>query len=390
MIEMDKKTRLVFFKLLQSVIKCEPVSSEETEKILCADFDSMYEFAVSQDLSHLIGEALGESGIKLGTDVQDLFHAKAFRALFRYETLNVVFENVCGALENAQVDFVPLKGALMRDYYSKPWLRTSCDIDILVKPEAVDYAADYLVENAGYTKRHKGSHNISLFSPEGVHVELHFCLVEKGLAKNAAEVLESVWEHLYVKDGFKHYNLMTDEMFYFYHIAHMAKHFENGGCGIRPFIDLWILNNQPCDESKRLKLLKKGNLEKFAENASKLSEVWFENKEADEVSVKLENYIFNGGLYGTDENRISVKQQQSGGKFKYAMSKIFIPYDVIKFHYPILEKHKWLTPVMEVRRWGKLIFCGHLKRTSKELSFNNNISDEQAANTKKFLNDIGL
>ena len=29
---------------------------------------------------------------------------------------------------------------------------------------------------------------------------------------------------------------MLDELFYFYHIAHMVKHFENGGCGIRPVV----------------------------------------------------------------------------------------------------------------------------------------------------------
>lgn len=29
---------------------------------------------------------------------------------------------------------------------------------------------------------------------------------------------------------------MKEEMFYFYHIAHLAKHFEVGGCGIRQII----------------------------------------------------------------------------------------------------------------------------------------------------------
>ena len=54
---------------------------------------------------------------------------------------------------------------------------------------------------------------------------------------------------------------MTDEMFYFYHIAHMAKHFEEGGCGIRPFIDLWTLDNiKDVDHDKRDELLSRGNL----------------------------------------------------------------------------------------------------------------------------------
>ena len=85
-----------------------------------------------------------------------------------------------------------------------------------------------------------------------------------------------------------------------------------------------------------------------------------------------------------------VHQQKKGGRFKYALSKIFIPYNVIKFHYPILQKHRWLTPFMQVRRWCKIIFCGHLKRTTKELQYNSNITNEDAVKMQKFLNDIGL
>ena len=131
---------------------------------------------------------------------------------------------------------------------------------------------------------------------------------------------------------------MTDEMFYFYHIAHMAKHFEEGGCGIRPFIDLWTLDNiKDVDHDKRDELLSQGNLLKFAEVARMLSRVWFENNEHTEITKKMERYILRGGIYGTNENRIAVQQQKRGGRLKYALSKIFIPYDNIKFHYPIYK-----------------------------------------------------
>ena len=188
---------------------------------------------------------------------------------------------------------------------------------------------------------------------------------------------------------YQHY--MTDEMFYFYHIAHMAKHFENGGCGIRPFIDLWILDGiQEADQEKRDKLLLQGNLLKFANAVRKLSRIWFENEKYDFTSQQMEDYILTGGVYGNNENRITVQQQKKGGRIKYALSKIFIPYDVIKFHYPILQKHIWLTPFMEVRRWFKLIFCGHAKRTINELKYNQTISADKADATKNFLENIGL
>ena len=63
---------------------------------------------------------------------------------------------------------------------------------------------------------------------------------------------------------------------------------------------------------------------------------------------------------------------------------------MIKFQYPVLQKHKWLMPAMEVRRWCKLIFCGHLKRTTRELRYNSGISTEKAEQTQALLRGIGL
>ena len=129
---------------------------------------------------------------------------------------------------------------------------------------------------------------------------------------------------------------------------------------------------------------------KFASAARKLSRIWFSDEEFDAVSKQMENYILRGGVYGSDGNRIAVQQQKQGGKFKYLLSKIFLPYEEIKFHYPILEKHRWLTPFMEIRRWCKLIFCGHMKRSIKELSYNQSISSAEEKATKEFLFNIGL
>jgi hypothetical protein len=222
-------------------------------------------------------------------------------------------------------------------------------------------------------------------------VELHFDLVEEGRAQNAIKELSKVWEHVSPVETDRYQHEMTDAFFYFYHIAHMAKHFENGGCGIRPFIDLWILDNiDGTDNKKRDELLLKGELLKFANAVRKLSKVWFEGAQMDTVSAGVESYILRGGVYGTTENRILLEQQKNGGRFGYMISKIFIPYDVIKFHYPILEKHKWLMPFMQVRRWGKLIFCGGLKRSAKELTVNQTMSKGTSDFTKNLMKQIGL
>ena len=68
-----------------------------------------------------------------------------------------------------------------------------------------------------------------------------------------------------------------DKMFYFYHVAHMAKHFEIGGCGVRPFLDSYLLlyyaqyRTESCCQ-----LLRKGGLLTFAK-AVKIWRVGGEN-----------------------------------------------------------------------------------------------------------------
>ena len=312
-------------------------------------------------------------------------------AVYRYEKIQYELTRLKDILNEKIIPFIPLKGSVICKFYPEPWFRTSCDLDVLVKENDLDRATAALVEKLAYEPESKGSHDDSFFSESGVYIELHHDLIEEKCAESAELVLQSVWDHAAAVSGTSEY-ILSDEMFYYYHIAHMAKHFVvTGGCGIRPFLDIWILNHRvDFDREKREKLLSDGGLSVFANRAELLSEVWFGNAEHTEITRQMERYILRGGVYGTTTNRVAVQQQKQGGKMKYALSRIFIPYDVIKFHYPILQKHKWLTPIMEVRRWGKLIFCGHLKRTVNELKYNSTISEDVAAETRALLKNVGL
>ncbi len=354
-----------------------------TEDIL----PELLDLSKKHDISHLLAYGLDKNAML--TEDSKYIGNEVVIAIYRYMQLNYDYLKLSESFEAAKIPYLPLKGSVIRKYYPEAWMRTSCDIDILIHNEDMSKATDLLINNCGYTYHGKGSHDVSLFSPNNIHIELHYELVEDGLVKEASKILNSVWNNTVKKS--KYCFEMTDEFFYFYHIAHMAKHFENGGCGIRPFIDLWILDNiEGAEEKRRNELLMKGNLLKFADAARNLSKVWLDNAEHTEITKQMEQYILKGGVYGNMENQIIVQQQKKGGRLKYAFFKVFIPYDVIKFHYPILQKHRWLLPIMEVRRWFKLVFCGHAKRTIKELKYNNNISNTEAENMQKFLENIGL
>ncbi len=386
---MNEESVKLLFALLRSAISGDPL--QENEKAVFSDdiLPELLSLSKKHDVAHLLILGLDINGLR--SDGQTEIGHTLIKAVYRYEQLNFEYQNVCSALQTAQIPFIPLKGSVLRNYYPKPWMRTSCDIDILLHESDVEKAAAFLVENRGYFRKGRSPHDISLFSPAKKHIELHYDLVEDGLINQSAQVLQSVWETSTASEQNKLCYEMTDEMFYFYHIAHMAKHFEFGGCGIRPFIDLWILDQlETADQSKRDALLQRGDLMRFAEAARLLSRVWFSGAEHTEITKQMERYILRGGVYGTNENRIAVQQQKKGGRLQYAASKFFIPYDIIKYHYPILLKHRWLTPVMEVRRWCKLAFCGHAKRSLRELRQNHNVSNLEAENIQAFLRNVGL
>lgn len=386
---MDQRTIQILFALLRSAICGTKLTREERDNYSPELLQHLLEISSNHDVVHLLVLGLKQNGLTLKENAD--IEKSIFKAVYRYEKIRYEYENLCAALEKSQISFLPLKGSVIRKYYPEEWMRTSCDIDILVNKSEAEKAKSILVKEYGYIFNEKTSHDISLFSSANIHIELHYNLVEDGIANKSSEVLKNVWDVATLREGYAFCHEMPDEYYYFYHIAHMAKHFENGGCGIRPFIDLFILDGMSgANKEKRDELLNKGNLLKFANVARKLSRIWFSNAPYDLISRQMENYILRGGVYGNNENRITVQQQKKGGRLNYALSKIFISYDIIKFHYPILEKYKWLTPLMQICRWFKLIFCGHLKPVLNELKFNQKISAEKTDVIKNFLKNIGL
>lgn len=385
----EKQIIQVFFALLRSAICGQPLS-EETALLYDPDMQSkLLAIAQKHDLAHLIVLALNNNGLITNDTTSK---KRLLAAVYRYEQINHTFDQTTAVLEELAIPFVPLKGAVMRSYYPEPWMRTSCDIDILLHREDIDKAIAALTERLQYTVNDvEAMHDISLTTPKSVHVELHFDLVEEGRAQNAVDVLHSVWDNAVLRKNSNCWYEMTDAYFYFYHIAHMAKHFENGGCGIRPFIDLWLLEKtDSADKASRDKLLENGNLLTFANASRSLCEVWFGGKEHDELTLKMQDFILHGGVYGSSENRVALQQSKKGGRLGYLFSRIFIPYAKLKRYYPILEKHRWLTPFMQIRRWFMLLRPSVARMAKTELFANANIERNTADRMNAFLNDIGL
>ncbi|MBQ8797857.1 MAG: nucleotidyltransferase family protein [Oscillospiraceae bacterium] len=383
----------VLFALIRSVICGETVNQEIKAACTPELLENVYTLASKHDLVHLVGQAVSKLDLP---ESEALTKCKqtAMRAFVRYMQQNNEYTQVCQVLEEANIPYIPLKGSVLRDYYPEPWMRTSCDADILVKEDILDTATELLIQKLGYRSGSKSDHDISLYAPSGVHLELHYDTIQERYEVNGCrEVLAKIWNHAAPREQDSCHLWLTDEMFYFYHMAHMAKHFEVGGCGVRAFLDIWIMNHKMSyDKGKRHALLKEGGLLQFAQAAEKVSECWFSNAKPEEMDVTISDYILRASLYGDKANRAALGQAKNGGKLKYLLTqRVFMPYAYLKDEYPILKQKKWLTPAYQVVRWIRMLRSkGGLGNSVKELKANAVSGKENAASAAEILKHLGL
>lgn len=364
----------------------------------------VYKLSKAHDVAHLVGDALNKSGVfeSLPADIQESeraaiakvkekFDEQIFTAVYRYENINYESERLKETLEEAEIPYIPLKGAVIRKYYPEPWMRTSCDIDILVREEDLKRAKKAISEKLGYAFEGRHYHDISMFSQSGVHLELHFHLKET--IAGIDTVLMRAWEFSVPKGGKKYEHEFSNEFLAFQLTAHNSYHFQRGGCGIRPFIDFQVMENSgefAYDEEKLNELLCAGGIYKFYFETKALAAVWFGGAAHTELTKKIETYVLDGGVYGSTKNSLAMQQTKKKGKFGYAMSRIFLPYDTLKNYYPALQKHKWLLPFYEVKRWFEIAFSPRLKKGINELSENNKVTQEEREKMKNLLDDLEL
>lgn len=388
---MQNRVHRVLFSLLRQEV-CGLNLDEETKNLITPEMlPILYKLSKTHDLAHLIADALDKNDLfSADNEMRKRFLQERNVAVYRYEQMQYELDEICRILEEEKIEYIPLKGSVLRAYYPEPWMRTSCDIDILIKEADLERAVERLSQKLGYKKGARATHDIPLYSPSNVHIELHFSLLEDNMANNASSILNDVWDRVETTpDSYK--KTLQDEFLYYYHIAHMAKHVEFGGCGIKPFLDLWLLNEKVAfHQEKRDELLLVGGLKQFETIVKSLTYVWFENKEGIDATKKLEEYILTGGVYGSTENKVAAQAGKKGRGLRYIISRIWCPYDLLKKRYPRVVKCKLLIPYYQFRRWLRFLLAGEKRKSIIEAKLSKELSNEKAESVQIMLKEIGL
>ncbi len=298
--------------------------------------------------------------------------------------------DISAAFSKHKIPHIMLKGTVIRKLYPEAWMRNGCDIDVLVKNEDLQRAGDVL-KDIGYEFESMITHHAS-YHNDYIEVELHYLLIEDFLNIKASRVLDNVWDialKLEAKNENSFLYELPDEYMYFYQLAHMVRHFNRGECGIRPVLDIWMLNNC-CDNNrqKREKILEEGGLTLFEKHMVELGDFWFSNGSGEGLE-KIEQWVLSAGTVSPKERVESIMKTQHNNRFQYFLYVMFPPYNKMCHRYRILKKHKWLLPLFYILRYFHLLYLMGIKRIVSRLKtlFT---KEKRQSEIKSMLNQLGI
>ena len=377
----------IFIQTIKNVINARKNESVTVDDQVAT---RLFKLAQHHDLAHIFGKEISEQGLIVTEKIAKHFNKQQILSVLRYERINYEYKQLLQTLTQAEIDFVPLKGSVIRELYPEPWMRTSCDIDILVRENDLKRAVKVLKEKNGYTQEGRiNYHDVSLFSPSRVHLELHFNVKED--EKTIDKLLEKIWDYCSPIKENSHEYRESNEFYVFHAVAHMLYHFASGGCGVRTFMDLYlILKNFDLDQEKLSKMVEYCGITEFYKQVKTLAFAWFGDGEHSEISKLMQDYVLDGGVYGTSENSMAVKHMTVKKRGSYMWRRIFMPYETLTNRYPTLKKHKWLTPFYQVRRWVEIIFNKDAGKLKKEMKAYDSVGEEKKKTVEFMFKELGI
>ena len=281
---------------------------------------------ICQSILPILQRGLEKTGAP--AEVVEAFFQASLMDMHQIVQHDIALESVSALLDEAKIPYVLLKGAALRHLYPDFSLRTSSDIDVLVHETDLDRAVTVLERETDFQVRERGYHDVSMVSAR-VHLELHFTLKEN--MESVDRILGRAWEYTEPSEGSR--AVFQPDFHVFYLIAHMVKHFLNGGLGIRPILDLWLLRTKTSyDEVTVCRMCSECGILKFYRECCALSEAWLAKAEHTETTKLLEEFCLSGGVFGSDKFMNAGRQRKKRG-WRYLFSRVFPPAYEVKYFY---------------------------------------------------------
>lgn len=317
--------------------------------------------------------------------------------LIDYDNKNNALDFLIKILTKSNIDFILIKGAILRDYYPIKEYRTSGDIDVIINYSDIDKFHKILTtEKIKFTDKRN---NFFSFLYKGQNIEIHSNFdMDHPYFENIFDMCE--------KRGFEY--KISDELHLLYVLCHIIKHFNLFGAGIKMFMDVDVLirHMKVFDYDNFLKKCRELNIETFAKACFSLCSFWFNTPVKAEINFNknnnfrelFEDEIINSGSYGFNRRDlgnyyISKGIGKSGknnifAKLRAFTAMVFPKKEYVKSHFKYLKKYPFLLPFAYLQRLFSAIFIRtrHSKNTIKSIMN----SKSEAEQYKKLLNELNI
>lgn len=378
-----------FITLVKSAISgksCEPPENFSLEVVI--------DVAREHQISPIVYYGAINCGFDKNSEAMRMLFNNAFPLVILDEQQRQALDMLCEAFEVDGIEYMPLKGSVLKSLYTRTEMRVMGDIDILIKTEQYEIIKRVMLE-LGFGEEVESDHEF-IWIKDNLCIELHKRLIPS-YNKDFYAYFGDGWQLAERCSGYKY--SMKDEAFFIHLITHFAKHYRDGGIGIKHFIDLWVYKNaKPQLNLEYVKSeLKKLRLYEFFENVEKTLDVWFSDADETFETKLITNMVFNSGAYGTAGDAATSKIiRETQGKSSFVKVKlanriktVFLPYKQMCEKYIFLKKAPFFLPIMWIVRLLHVIIFKKdrmLNYIEKEKRLTNDAIYER----KEKLNAVGL
>lgn len=340
------KTGIAEIDYLLCLLKCALLGEKAPKPAEGTDHKKLFETANKQQVYNIILPALQEAGV-LTADEEAAWNNYRYSELKRTIVVNNERSAICADLDYAGINYMFLKGLVIRDYYPGSFMRQMSDNDILYDKSKREKLLK-IMKSHGFYLGTASENSDDFYKKPYCSFEMHRDLFFEG-----SEFCPGLdpWENAKKAEGCRY--AISREDNYIYALAHMYKHYSCGhGCGVRFLCDMYLLShsNDELDWDYISGKFAEFGLSEFHSVVLSLADCVFEEKEPQDAEKQLLSKMFDGGVFGKFERNITEEVNNYGGKLGWLKHRLFPEKSEMKAQYKVLEKKPFLLPFYYVYR----------------------------------------
>ncbi len=334
-------------------------------------------------------------------EIESVLNQHLGMALKAYEEKKLVLEKLKGILNSLELEYLFVKGAVIKELYPVKQFRTSGDFDVIIRDNAFQPLVERLKSKALQSELKITDFD---FTHYAVYFRINGCLIE---LHRDADLKNDYFGDIFEvakKVGKYEYQLgLYDHLIYCF--LHLVKHLKHRGAGIRMLMDLDVIirSIENFDENKFYSMAEKAGKLNTARVVLSYCSYYLKTPVRDiadiehnpELCEKLSVALIDGGSFGYEKENLGIyhynrtnggKAVNSASRLKTVLGYIFPSTDYIREYREYSMRHSFLIPLAYAAR----IKDGLFKR--KELSLKtlkqiSNITEEDLKN-KKLLEEL--